>query len=341
MSSIYKRALYSVFAIIIVLGISYVYYTYITQKKVPVAPRTYKIGLLMINKDVGNDNLKGFTSKFESLGYKEGVNVEYTTINSGADRGNILKADVAKMNSLGMDLILAFSTTVLEPLVKLPDLKTKTYFLAAGRPRDIVKNLQAPEGLITGIGEGTVEFTEKRISILKEIDPSIKTVISIVEKNHGNAPLFKEKINRAAADLGLKVVFIDITQEHPEEILKVLPQLTRKLGDAYISCPCQSNERFAKELSAQLLKAKIVSINPEVSVGAKIGFLATYSDNRYKTGEYAATKVDDLLKGKPISQIPVEFAKDVIFEINLATAKAIGITIPPDTLARANKIYGE
>ncbi|MDO8522909.1 MAG: ABC transporter substrate-binding protein [bacterium] len=339
MNITFKQASYAVLLIIIVLGAVYSVYNFGGQNQPAPAVKNYKIGLLMINKDVGNDNLNGFKSKFETLGYKEGVNVEYIIRNAGADRDAILKAQSAEMNSVGVDIILAFSTTVLEPLIKLPDFKTKTYFLAAGRPRDIVKNLQAPEGLITGIGEGTVEFAGKRVSLLKEMAPSIKTVISIVEKNHGNAPLFKENVNKAAQELGLNVVFIDI--EKPDDILKALPQLVRKLGDAYIACPCQSNEKYAKELAAQLLKAKIVSINPEITIGAKIGFLATYSDDRYKTGEYAATKIDEILKGKPISQVPVEFAKDVLFELNLATAKAIGITLPETIISRANKIYNE
>jgi putative ABC transport system substrate-binding protein len=92
---------------------------------------------------------------------------------------------------------------------------------------------------------------------------------------------------------------------------------------------------------AQLNKEKIPSISGDLRPAADIGFLAAYSDDPKKLAEVASKKVDMILKGASVSAVPVDFSKDVIFELNLATAKLIGINIPADILARANKVYNQ
>jgi len=302
------------------------------------AEKIYKIGFLLIDKDVQSDNIRGFKDAMKEFGYEDGKNVVYIEKNTGANR-KLLPQYAKELDESGLDLIVVGASSAAEAFKNMDGLKTRVFFLAAGRPRSLVQNLQAPEGLITGIGEGTIEFEGKRLELLKKTAPSTKKVMAIVESNHPNAPVFKEKVEGAAKALGLRMVYIEI--EKTDDLPKKLYMVNRANGDAFIGGPWPSNQKYAKEMADHFLKNKIPSINDETSVGANIGFLLTYSDDRYKTGKQAAESIVKILKGAPISDVPVEFAKDIVLEINQKTAEAIGIKIPKDILLNASKIYAE
>lgn len=335
-----KQASYAVLITIIVLGAVYSVYNFGGQNQPPLPPKNYKIGFLLTDKDIGSANIAGFKAGMEAAGYKEGVNVTYIEKNAGADKAAVLDGYAKELNDMGLDIILTGSTSATLSLKKL-DLKTPVFFLAAGIPSQLVKNPQKPEGMITGLGEPSAEFAGRRLEILKQMVPSIKKVISIVETNYPTAEIFRTKLNEAAPVLGIEMIYIEINRDKIDEILSKLPLLKKSLGDAYIACTCRSNEKYSKELSAALLKAKLPSINPETEIGAKIGWLASHSNDRYKNGIQATSKVIRLLNGEAVSNIPVEYVTDLILELNLATAKAIGVTLPETIISRANKIYNE
>ena len=322
-------------AIIAVSGYFLWKYAFFTEP----APKTYKIGFLLNEKSTFlDDNLNGFKAGMKDLGYQENVNIEYISKNAGGDN-KLFVIYGKELNAAGVDLFIMNSTTVVEEWLKITEINKPGVFVSVGRPGAIVKNLTAPEGRITGFGEGTtVEFSGKRLEFLKEVAPKIKKVVSIVEKSHGNTPLFKERIAATAKTLGMEAVFIEIAK--PEDLPGKLP-LLKNFGDSYIACPCVSNARFAKEMVAQFNKDKIPSISANIASGPNVGFLLAYSDDRFKTGLKSAAMVDKILKGDPLSSIPVEFATDVVLEINLKTAREIGLVIPEKILLRADKIYQE
>lgn len=342
MSQTFKYAVFVVLAAIIAVG-GHFSWQFIFEKEEPIVPpKHYKIGILKNDAVAHEKNLAGFKSRFIELGYVDGQNMRY--IERDAKDNNkdpaLLKEYARELNELGLDIIVTTNSSVTAAIAKLPDLKTKVFFLAVSLPDQIVKNLKIPEGLVTGMGEGTtVEFSGKRVEFLKEINPSIKTVVSIIEKGHINAPRFKERTKSAAQALGIEMKFIEIDRQ--EDLPAKLPLLAKNFADAYIACPCTSNIKYAKQLVAQLRKEKMLSMSANLESGANIGYLAVYSDDRVKSGERAAEMVDQILKGKPISQISVEFAKDVLLELNLKTAKDIEVTISGNVLNRANKIYQE
>lgn len=331
-----QRSIIIALALIIIGGLGLSGY-YFSQKEFEEATtKLWRVGFLLIDKDVQSDNIRGFKDAMKEFGYEEGKDVIYVEKNTGADR-KLLPQYAKELDASGLDLIIVGASSAAEALKNLDGLKTRVFFLAAGRPRSIVKNLQAPEGLFTGIGEGTIEFEGKRLELLKKITPSIKRVMAIVESLHPNASLFKIKVEEAAKTLDLQMVYIEI--EKADDLPKKLSMINRSNGDAFIGGPWPSNQKYAKAMADQFLKNKIPSINDETSVGANIGFLMTYSDDRYKTGKQAAESVVKILKGMPVSQVPVEFAKDIVLEVNQKTAAAIGIKIPKDILLNAGKIY--
>lgn len=307
----------------------------------PIPQKVYKIGFFVLaEKDVQSENFQGFKSEMEKLGYNDGVNAEYIIRQADRNKPEETEKAAKEMNKANLDIILTGSTFATEVLKKLPDLKTPVFFLAAGRPTALVKNFGSPEGFITGIGEPTAEFAGKRLEFLKELVPSLKKIVSIIDRGHPTALAFIKSVEDGAKSLGIKTEVFEV--DKPDELLNKLSLIVSDGGtSAYIACSCPSNTKYPKELADYFRKNKIPSISDEVKVGARIGWLATYSNDRRKAGERGAILVDQILKGKPISQIPVEIAKDVLLEINLKTAKDLGINIPAYILNRANKIYNE
>src|SRR3989344_1812240 len=208
----------------------------------------------------------------------------------------------------------------------------------AEQNKSLVENFVAPEGLITGMGEPTAEFAGKRLEFLKELIPSLKKIVSIVDRDHATGLAFIKSMETAAAPLGLKIEII--TAEGPDDLVNKLSSIKGEGGTvAYVACSCPSNTQHPKELADYLLENKIPSMSDEVEIGARIGWLATYSNDRRKAGERGAVLVDRILKGAPISKVPVEIAKDVLLEINLSIAKALEIVVSQSVISRANKTY--
>ena len=204
-----QRSIIIALALIVIGGLGLSGY-YFSQKEFEEATtKLWRVGFLLIDKDVQSDNIRGFKDAMKGFGYEEGKDVIYVEKNTGADR-KLLPQYAKELDASGLDLIIVGASSAAEALKNLDGLKTRVFFLAAGRPRSIVKNLQAPEGLFTGIGEGTIEFEGKRLELLKKIAPSIKRVMAIVESLHPNASLFKVKVEEAAKTLDLQMVYIEI-----------------------------------------------------------------------------------------------------------------------------------
>jgi len=339
-----KYTIYIVVFVLVILG--YLSYT-LSQRNIPATDfnevKSYKIGFFALgDKDIQNENLIGFKKQLEKMGLKEGENVSYVVeIGDRNIKGDLTRA-AKKLNDASLDIILTGATTATEELKKLPDLKTRVYFLSVARPESVVESLTAPEGLITGMADGTVLLAGKRLEFLKELVPGIKRVGSVIEKGHTTAQATRAALTEAAKKLNIEMVFVEIEPGKHEQVFEKLKLMTRANRiDGYVACTCVSNERYSKELIEHFRKEKIPAVIGEREIGAKLGWLATYSNDREKAGIAAAQKVYDILNGMPISKVPVILTLDILFELNSQTAQIIGVTIPQALLVRANKVYNE
>lgn len=326
---------------------------YFQQQKTKETPlRKHKIGLIR-NHNTLISNFKGLEEGLSKLGYKESVNVDYVTLGSEVEKEfnkhSSADAQVAfwKKHEQAFlaekpDIIVTASTPLANYFAKR-QLNIPVVFMDVGSVKNIVANPERPEGNMTGITGGIVEFVAKRIEILKKIDPSIKKLIVSPDKNFPNYAPFMGSVNKAAKSLGLEVV--EIPSRDVEDFVARLPQIiAKKHGDAFLFFAGPNNTHPDKEkrklIIDQLIKEKIPSINQNMELGAVEGILVSYGAYRFETGKELAFVVDQMLRGRAVSEIPVvPPLKSTVLEINLKTAEKIGIRIPEDILSQANKIY--
>ncbi|MBI2023281.1 ABC transporter substrate-binding protein [Candidatus Giovannonibacteria bacterium] len=340
--SLLKKIMFGLAALILI-GAGYFYYVRYNQTKIsPPQEKLWRIGFLLIDKDIVGGIIPGsFKEAMKGLGYVEEKNTIYTIKEATGGNAGLLDKYAEELDNAGLDVIIVGATSSARPFKKI-GLKTPIFVLGMGDPTALVGNPAKPEGLITGIGEGALEFNGKRLELLKQIKPTIKKVVSIVDTNHSNTLATKASLEKPAKELGLEMTYLEISDfSNPKELLEKLPKLTNKLGDAYISCACPSGVRNAKEVTEQLKKEKMPSISGQLKPGAEEGFLASYSDQREELVRLAVSSVDQILKGTPVSGVPVKFVTTAVLELNEDTAKAIGVSFSEAIKQRASKIYGQ
>ncbi len=303
------------------------------------APKKYKVGIL-IEQDLFLANVDGFKSAMAGLGYNEGRNIEYTLKNAKADE-KLRRRQEDEIIAAKPDLIVAASTPAAKEFSD-KRLSTPVLFIDIGSTAGIVENIARPEANVTGILSGTADLAGKRLEMLKTIDPAISKVIVSPEKDFSSYSVFMKTLTEAAQNL--KIEIVEIPSANQQDFLVRLPQIiNRKNGDAFVYFPAPNNAPNSpadrKKIAERLISQKIVSINHNLERGANEGVLASYGNSRYDIGRQAAPLADKILKGAAVKNVPVVFVRDLTLEINLATAKAINLTIPQTVLLRASKTY--
>lgn len=302
-------------------------------------PRRYKVGLFIHNPPVHKANIEGFKAGMRELGYEEGKNIEYILKDANTNL-DIVDKLAEELLAEKPDLIAVPSTPGALALKK--NASIPIVFIDVGTISGLVKNINAPEANITGVVGGTSEFAGKRLEILKEIIPTIKKVIVSPDKKFPSYDLFISSLKEGALKLGIEVVEFP-TKDAKDFVSKLPAIINKKNGDAFMYFSGPNNfpleDKSQKLIVAQLIKEKLPSIDHNMELGANTGILSSYGNYRFDVGKKAALLADKILKGAKVKDVPVILISDLSLEINLAVAKAIGLTIPQTVLLRASKIY--
>ena len=304
-------------------------------------PRIYRIGII-IDNDIFLPNIEGFKSKIKELGYEEG-NVEYVLKNVKSQPDLYVRFSKELVDSRP-DLIISGSNIATRELKKLTT-SIPIVFLDIGIPAGLIENVREPEANITGVTGGGVEFVGKRLELLKEAAPGIKKVIISPDINFPNYPLFIKNLSEASGKLGVEIVEIP-SKNIKDFILRSETIISKKNGDAFIFFSGPNNAlndtEDRKRIVDLLKKEKLPSITHNMELAANQGILIGYGVYRGDVGREAAILADRVLKGTPIKSLPIiSPLKSLVLEVNLETAKEIGVVFPEGFLLRVNKIYRE
>jgi putative ABC transport system substrate-binding protein len=196
-------------------------------------------------------------------------------------------------------------------------------------------SLARPGGNITGLSTHYPEISGKQLELLKEIVPRLSHVAVLGNSTvPGNAQALKET-ELAAGALGIKLQYLNI--QNPKEIETAFRSASKGNAEAVLVLGSQVVTSNAKQFAQLAVKGRLPAIywSPEF---VEAGGLMAYSVSIADLFRRAATYVDKILKGAKPADLPVEQPKKFEFIVNLKAAKQIGLTIPPNVLARADSV---
>jgi putative ABC transport system substrate-binding protein len=196
-------------------------------------------------------------------------------------------------------------------------------------------SLARPRGNITGLSTHYPEISGKQLELLKEIVPRLSRVAVLGNSTiPGNVQALRET-ELAARAFGIKLQYLDI--QNPKEIETAFQAASKGRAEAALVLGSQVVTAQAKWFAELAAKNRLPAIywSPEF---VEAGGLMAYSVSITDLFRRAATYVDKILKGAKPADLPVEQPTKFEFIVNLKAAKQIGLTIPPNVLARADKV---
>jgi putative tryptophan/tyrosine transport system substrate-binding protein len=282
-------------------------------------------------------NVEAFQHGLRDLGYIEGKNilVEYRYAEGKVDRAPALLAELVQLNP---DVLVVETLTGIhaakQATKRIPIVMVTTQDPVATR---LIDSLARPGGNITGVTTLSRELSGKRLELLKEVVPGLSRVgvLSGNPGSLGHAPIKKE-YETAALALKIPLQFLEVRGPNPDlEAAFKSGAKTRVGALVVISGPLLN--RYRKQTADLAIKNRLPSMH-EGRENVEAGGLMSYAANSAESFRRAAVYVDKILKGAKPADLPVEQPTKFEFVINLKAAKQIGLTIPPNVLARADKV---
>ena len=279
--------------------------------------------------------LEAFWEELRALGYVEGHNVTIALRNAEG-KNERLRALAAELVRLKVDVILAVNT----PSAQAAKQATTTIPIVITRVADavgagLVPSLARPGGNVTGLSFDTHDLSLKRMQVLKEILPDLSRVGVLVNADSPATKLNLAEIAEVSAQLGL--AFLPLPVQGPSDFPGAVQAATRAHADALVVF----DDTAITQHRAQLLRLATQHALPVASIYkdfAEAGGLIAYGPSLPALYRRAAYYVDRILQGAKPSALPVERPTTFELVINLKTAEALGITIPPTVLFQADAV---
>ena len=199
----------------------------------------------------------------------------------------------------------------------------------------LVKSLARPDTQFTGITYLASALVGKRIEFLKEALPGIQRVGILARPQHPGEPVERTASEEAAAKLGLSIAYFPIFA--PAEIEKAFAAMREAKCDALVVFPDAIMYRN-RELISQLSAVTRLPAVSGWSSFADSGLLFNYGPNLREIYVRLASYVDRILRGAPPGELPVDLPRSIELVVNLRTARALGIKVPPSVLVRADRV---
>jgi putative ABC transport system substrate-binding protein len=302
--------------------------------------KRWRVGFLSLDTAAsvaGRQALELFPSALGKLGYREGENLDIEwrwADGKAADLPELADGLVR----LPVDIIVARTNP---PIVAAKN-ATRTIpivMLNGNFPVEtgLVEDLARPRANVTGTSYSSPETLGKQMQLLKEIVPRARrvAVLGVTVGDDRTAQIMRATLNRAADSLGMSVRYYDV--QHAEDIIEELDKIASSGTDAVFYNGSPVARTRIDQVVAFLRDRKLASI-ATIPTFADAGGLVHYAPDIQEYVDRTASYVDRILKGARTADLPIQQPTKFEFVINLKTAKAIGITVPPAILVRADKV---
>jgi putative ABC transport system substrate-binding protein len=323
-------------AVLLGVGLAVLFAAGTTDADAQPGGKTWRIGVLLGRSVPAEDPaLQTFRQRLRDLGYVEGQNVaiDWRQADGRLDR---LPDQAVELVRLKADVIVADVT----PAIRAAMQATSTVPIVMGMAADpigsgLVSNLARPGGNVTGVSVMLADVSGKRLQLLKDALPRISRVAVLWNPSIPWHTAMLAEVEPAARSLGLHLLPVAVAG--PGELEAAFSAMARWKVDAVFlgDSPIFSVQRARLlELAAKHRLPMIFGNQEWVAAGGLMSYGPSFSDMFGR----AAVYVDKILKGARPGDLPVEQPTKVDLIINLKTAKALGLTIQPSVLARADQV---
>jgi putative tryptophan/tyrosine transport system substrate-binding protein len=275
--------------------------------------------------------IEEFRHGLRELGYVEGQNLTIEFRIGTLDQLPQLAEELVRSK---VDVILASASSA-GIAAKKATTTVPIVFTSLSHPVEIglVKSLARPGGNITGLTVNVAAHAGKRLELLRELVPTLKRVAVLTHPMHPTDPVQRKEMEEAARALGLQLTPVAVRS--PEDFQAAFKAIRGADGLAHIDTPLFTTHRarFAA-LAAESRLPAIWAHRTVVEAGGLMSY-GTYIPALFRR---AAIYVDKVLKGTKPADLPVEQPTKFEFVINVTTAKALRLTIPPSLLLRADQV---
>jgi putative ABC transport system substrate-binding protein len=280
--------------------------------------------------------IKAFAIRLQELGWVDGMNVriDYRWANGGDPVH--LAALARELIELKPDVLLAANYSCAVALrqytLAIPIVFTT---IADAVGVGLVTNLARPEGNITGFTVFEFSIGGKWIEALKEVVPGLRRVAVLFDPTTPTWPQYVRAIEAAAPAVTVRLTPSPVQED--ADIERALGAFAAEPNGAVIVIPTTSTVFRRQRIIALAAQFRLPAMYPYRFFAAE-GGLMSYGSDLISQHRQAAAYVDRLLRGEKIADLPVQQASRFEFVINLKTAKALGLTVPPSLLARADEV---
>jgi putative ABC transport system substrate-binding protein len=283
-------------------------------------------------------NLEILRQGLYKLGYVEEKNVviEYRFGEGKFDRLPELAVELVRLK---VDVLVATSTPGVLAAKKATS-AIPIVFVSVADPigSGVVASLVRPEANITGFSTMNAGLSAKRLELLKEAFPKVSRVAVLMQPDAHGETTSKTMLNEAedtARALGVQLQLLEVRSL--SDLDSAFSAMTRERAGALFVLPRPGVAAERKRIVDLAVKHRMPAMYPQ-SEYVDIGGLMSYAANFPEQFQRAAVYVDKILKGAKPADLPVEQPMKFALVINLKTAKQIGLTIPPNVLARADRV---
>jgi putative ABC transport system substrate-binding protein len=292
------------------------------------------IGYLGGSPAAESQRVAALVQRLRELGWMEGRNVaiEYRWAEGRPGRAAEIAAEVVRLN---VDLIFASGTEQVLAAKKATAVIPIVFPVAADPvSTGIVASLARPGGNVTGLSTLATDLAVKRLEILRDIFPGLGRLAVMANVGAPGAVLQMHEFNAAARSLGLEVVPLEIRRT--EDIAPALESLKGRADALYVAGDALVDlNRIRINTFALVARLPTIYVQREF---VEAGGLMSYGPNFLDLHRRAAEYVDKVLRGANPADLPVEQSTRFDLVINLVTARALGLTLPPTLLARADEV---
>jgi putative ABC transport system substrate-binding protein len=299
------------------------------------AAKLQTIGFLGANTpSAQRDSTAALVQRLRELGWIEGRNlqIEYRWAEGRFDRSPEMIAELIALKAeiivthAPLNVIAAKRVTSVIPIV----------FAAVGDPVGIgvVASLARPGGNVTGLSLQSADLAGKRLELLREIIPGRRRLAVLINAASPNATLEVNEVKAAILKFDFEVTVLEI--KRVEDISPAIEGLKSSADALYVQTdPLFNTDR--SRISSLALDAKLPTISGTreyVEAGSLMSYGANFTDLFRRAGDY----VDKILRGASAGDLPVQQPTKFDLIVNLKTAKALGLELPPTLLARADEV---